>query len=124
MITNSGLSVSPFDLGSQKWKDNRLIELIINNSGLKGAIPQSIGNPTQLTLLKSIKNKFTGSIPDSIKHLINLTHLEISGAKFSGGIPSVIGDLKKLEKLLLYFVYINHILKKILVLSFLLIFFF
>ena len=102
MITNSGLSVSPFDLGSQKWKDNRLIELIINNSGLKGAIPQSIGNPTQLTLLKSIKNKFTGSIPDSIKHLINLTHLEIQGAVFSGRIPVAIGDLKKLEKLFLH----------------------
>ena len=101
MIANSDLSISPFDLGSQKWKDTRLVELILNNSGLKAAIPQSIGNPTQLTFLKSKQNKFTGSIPDSIKHLINLTHLEIAGAEFSDGIPVAIGDLIKLEKLFL-----------------------
>jgi len=104
LITNSELSIGPFDLGSQQWKDSRLTQLEITKSGqsLKGEIPLSLGNLTQLTSLKSNNNKFTGTIPDTIKNLTNLTHLEISEGKLNGGIPESIGNLSSITHLSLY----------------------
>jgi predicted outer membrane repeat protein len=104
LITNNELSIGPFDLGWQQWKDTRLTHLTLSGMSrdLRREIPQSVGNLTKLESLKFDRNKFTGTIPDTMKHLTELTHLKITNSELSGEIPQIIGNLKKLEKLELY----------------------
>ena len=49
-----------------------------------GAIPASIGNLVNLTLLRLEQNSLTGHVPDTIGNLTNLAHLLLSGNRLEG----------------------------------------
>lgn len=63
-----------------------------------GGIPSSIGNLLKLDTLK-LSRAITGEIPESIGNLINLKSLELEYNYFSGEIPSSIGNLTLLKRL-------------------------
>ncbi|GKV49158.1 hypothetical protein SLEP1_g55924 [Rubroshorea leprosula] len=66
---------------------------------LKGSIPASIGNLTQLTFLYLSNNQFSSPIPSSLANLTQLTSLDLSNNQFSSPIPASIGNLRQLTRL-------------------------
>ena len=60
LIANSDLNIEPLDLGTQTWTNGRFTYFYIVNADLKGEIPLSLGNLTELTYFYSYGNKFTG----------------------------------------------------------------
>ena len=72
------------------------------NSGLKGAIPSTIGNLTNLTKLYLDDNQLTGEIPSTIGNLTNLEVLNLRSNQLTGEIPSEIGQLTNLTELYLF----------------------
>ena len=86
----------------QVWDEGRLIHLKCNTDevGLSGQIPESIGNLTNLTVLRIGNTLCEGEIPNSIGNLTNLNDLGIWGNDLiSGEIPESIGNLLELELL-------------------------
>ena len=75
-----------------------ITELDIPDSNIRGVIPPSISNLTNLKLLNLSDNSING-IPSNIGSLINLETLDISRNSFVGEIPSSIGNLENLEEL-------------------------
>ena len=67
--------------------------------GLKGSLPSSIGDLSQLIRLNLTYNEISGPIPPTIRQLVNLTHLELLFNEISGGLPAEIGQLSSLEVL-------------------------
>lgn len=63
---------------------------------LSGAIPEEIGNLTELTQLGLKSNNLSGEIPESIGKLTNLTQLVLSDNLLNGSIPESLGNLSKL----------------------------
>ena len=72
--------------------------LVLENSGLIGEIPESIGNLINLNELKLQDNQLSGSIPPEIGNLY-LSNLDLSGNQLTGEIPPEIGDIVYLGKL-------------------------
>ncbi|KAK4745119.1 hypothetical protein SAY87_011431 [Trapa incisa] len=66
------------------------------NKGLKGALPDAIGNLRKLTNLILVGCGFTGSIPSSIGLLQELVFLSLNSNGFTGPIPPSIGNLTNL----------------------------
>jgi len=87
-ITCSDGQVVRIDLGGSSSK--------ISPYGLKGSIPQSIGNLTGLGFLNFSSNEITGSLPTSIGQLTELKFLYLGRNSISGPIPPDIGNLTKL----------------------------
>jgi Leucine-rich repeat (LRR) protein len=81
----------------------RKIDLYQNN--LNGPIPESITQLTRLTSLKLGSNNLGGdgsrAIPDFLGDLTNLWVLSLSGNQFIGQIPDSLGNLTKLRSLFL-----------------------
>lgn len=78
----------------------RVTKLFLNNFGLNGAIPSSIGDLDSLDYLDFGDNfNITGNIPPEIGNLTKLTYLSIDHSKLSGNIPQEIGNLTKLTSL-------------------------
>lgn len=73
------------------------LQLSLNN--LKGSIPVSIGNLTQLTFIMITNNSLTGAIPAAIGNLSQLEGLWLSSNSLTGSIPSEIGNLSLLKYL-------------------------
>ena len=126
---NWDLSKSVFGWEGIEIKDGRVVKVDLPHSPfadytakLKGSIPSSIGNLTELTYLclygdlsgggipstignlvnldtLKLSGSITGEIPESIGNLINLKSLELEYNLFSGGIPSSIGNLTLLKRL-------------------------
>lgn len=44
----------------------------LDDNNITGEIPQEIGNLSNLTILKLVKNQFNGTIPGSLGHLSEL----------------------------------------------------
>ncbi|CAI0438449.1 unnamed protein product [Linum tenue] len=63
------------------------------NKGLRGNLPQSIGNLKKLTNLILVGCSFSGPIPDSVGSLTRLTYLSLNSNGFTGTIPPSIGNL-------------------------------
>jgi hypothetical protein len=80
----------------------RVTEIFMLLNSLKGSIPSSIGNLTELVNLGLEDNQLSGSIPPSIGNLTNLHYLNVGGNQFSGKIPSFLGNLVNLKGLWLY----------------------
>ena len=77
--------------------DLRLIYLQDNE--LTGTIPSSIGNLSDLQSLFLFSNQLTGTIPPEIGNLSNLQYLELINNQLTGTIPPEIGNLSNLIRL-------------------------
>ncbi|KAI8911152.1 kinase-like domain-containing protein [Gorgonomyces haynaldii] len=71
----------------------------LQNKGLKGNIPQDIGQLTELLSINLAVNSLTGSLPDV--QLPKLTELFLARNSLSGSIPPSIGGFPQLTRLLL-----------------------
>uniref|UniRef100_A0A2N9IRG5 Uncharacterized protein n=1 Tax=Fagus sylvatica TaxID=28930 RepID=A0A2N9IRG5_FAGSY len=96
------LSENNFNHEMPNWFSNlstALLELYLDESSLKGEIPESLGQLKHLKGLSLSLNSFTGPIPQSLGLLTNLTYLDLSGNSFSGPIPSFLGNLSEMRAL-------------------------
>ena len=84
----------------------RVTRLDLSAKGLKGTIPESIGDLVNLTYLNlGWNDDLGGPIPESIGNLVNLTHLAFTQCQMTGTIPESIMNLTKLED---FGIYLNH----------------
>ena len=89
------------ELWGQYYSVLNTYELILNNSGLFGPIPQEIGYLTNLTDLNLYWNQLTGSIPSELGYLTNLEMLSLGENELTGSIPPELGNLTNLIELIL-----------------------
>ncbi|CAM9230442.1 unnamed protein product, partial [Ectocarpus sp. 13 AM-2016] len=114
--------------GVQVNDDGRVVELDLNNTNLKGTIPEALGALTELKVLDLHGNKLKGKrgldvfhayttgissqiatalaaqqpagpIPEALRALEELAILGLNGNKFTGPIPEALGTLKELTHL-------------------------
>uniref|UniRef100_A0ACD5WI50 Uncharacterized protein n=1 Tax=Avena sativa TaxID=4498 RepID=A0ACD5WI50_AVESA len=69
---------------------------IIGSPSLRGAIPCSIGQLTQLTVLELRELGLDSMLPEEIGNLTSLEVLDLSSATLTGSIPPITGMLTKL----------------------------
>ena len=79
------------------------MSLILNDNGLSGNIPETLGNLTAMSELSLANNQLSGSIPQSMGNLANLHWLDLGGNELSGSIPDSFGNLSSLGSLTLSF---------------------
>ena len=75
--------------------------LILPCCNLRGEIPDSIGQLTNVIRLNLSCNKLTGNIPSSLGNLTNLERLNLGGNELTGPIPTSFSSLQKLGKIYL-----------------------
>ena len=81
----------------------RVTRLEFSFNGLKGIIPECIGNLEKLTYLHlGVNYNITGPIPESIGKLVNLKTLALFENKLTGTIPESIMNLTQLEHFSIY----------------------
>lgn len=97
--------INGFVNGVEIPSTGHVTHLVFDNIGLKGEIPSSIQNLTQLEYLSIFNPKDTfgnngigGAIPDALCTLNKLNILELTG-NFQGEIPECIGNLINLKDL-------------------------
>ena len=73
--------------------------LSMNGNTLSGSIPNTIGQLTELRTLSLFRNQLTGSLPVSIINLTKLTTVSLYLNQLSGEIPTDIGNLTALRSL-------------------------
>ncbi|XP_061996616.1 receptor-like protein EIX2 [Rosa rugosa] len=76
-----------------------LQHLDLNHNIFNGSIPQSLGKLSQLVSLDLSYNVFNGSIPQSLGKLSQLVSLDLSHNVFNGSIPQSLGKLSQLVSL-------------------------
>jgi Leucine-rich repeat (LRR) protein len=81
---------------------NRVSQIVLYGNGLKGILPLSLGNLTDLVELSLQFNQLNGSIPPELGNLTNLDGLSLSDNQLSGSIPPELGNLTNLDGLSLY----------------------
>ena len=81
--------------------DGRVIELVLEDNALSGALPSALGNLTNLQKLNLYRNQLSGSIPSELGNLTNLQYLVLGPNQLSGSIPSELGNLTNLISLVL-----------------------
>lgn len=77
-------------MGVECWHPNedRVLNIILTDSGLKGVLPVGLANCTSMTGLDLSGNRLFGNLPNNIsKMLPYLTSLDLSSNNFSGQIP-------------------------------------
>ena len=80
-------------------ENGRFTKIKLSNMGLSGAIPESIGDLTELTHLGLKNNNLSGVIPENIGNLTHLTQLNLADNLLSGSIPDTIRNLQLLWRL-------------------------
>lgn len=73
-------------------------DIILPENGLKGSIPEEIGNLSELQILYLSSNNLEGEIPKTIGNLTKVTHLKLSDNRLSGSIPKEIGNMVSLKE--------------------------
>ena len=94
-------SDKPVGQWSGVWTDaqGRVYRLNLLEVGLKGTIPESIGDLESLEFIDLRWNDLTGPIPESIGNLVHLKSLLLGYNNLSGTIPDSILNLSELESL-------------------------
>ncbi|XP_027159074.1 probable LRR receptor-like serine/threonine-protein kinase At3g47570 isoform X2 [Coffea eugenioides] len=70
--------------------------------GIKGSIPDAIGNLSSLMILNLDGNHLSGPVPSIMKSLQNLQVLDLGANQLSGSIPDCICSLKRLYQIELW----------------------
>ena len=84
-------------------ENGRVIYLWLQDFGLSGSIPSSLGRLTSLLALSlSYSQRLTGPIPSSLGDLVNLQVLGLQSSSLTGPIPSSLGNLTDLIALALH----------------------
>ena len=80
----------------------RVASIGLGSNNLRGYIPSSLSNLSNLEGLNLSANFLTGNIPPELGNLSNLSYLNLENNQFSGSIPSELGNLTRLTYLDLY----------------------
>nr|XP_027090553.1 MDIS1-interacting receptor like kinase 2-like [Coffea arabica] len=86
-------------IGIRCNKAGRISIINITRSGIKGSIPASIGNLTNLSYLNLRANRLSGRIPSGIGNLTKLQELSIATNQLSGPFPEEIVELRSFTDL-------------------------
>ncbi len=81
-------------------RDGRIVKLELVDNGLRGSLPESIGDLTELEILQLGKNNIVGRLPASMGELSDLRELILEENGIFGGLPvemSKLGDLEVLD---------------------------
>ncbi|PWA54230.1 leucine-rich repeat protein [Artemisia annua] len=83
---------------------SKLELLLVHVNELRGVLPSSVGNLSfQLTTFSFAKNFIYGTLPSGIGNLVKLERLIMLNNLFTGIIPSELGSLRNLKLLYLYY---------------------
>jgi len=95
------LSNAPLDAwhGVTSDADGMVTRLELNGNGLRGPLPDELGQLGDLTVLSLGDNQLSGSIPRSIGRLTILESLNLEENGLTGTLPSEIGRIGNLESL-------------------------
>ena len=74
-------------------------QLLLSFNQLNGTIPASIGNLSNLQVLKFSNNQLSGAVPTTIGNLFNLRELDFRSNNLSGNIPLEIAAMTNLRTL-------------------------
>ena len=80
---------------------DNLVSLDFSDNGLTGPIPEALGQLSNLVSLSLASNRLTGTIPEALGQLNNLQYLDLSWNGLTGTIPEALGQLDSLEFLYL-----------------------
>ena len=98
LINDSNSSISGWH-GVSTDGEARVIELSLQNKGLRGQIPSALGDLSKLTVLSLRGNGLAEAIPVELGLLSQLKSLDISDNALTGGIPTQLGNLSNLTRL-------------------------
>ncbi|XWS45506.1 hypothetical protein CRYUN_Cryun15aG0142000 [Craigia yunnanensis] len=77
---------------------NSITSLVLSYNPLKGSIPKSLGQLSELQILKLVSNGVSGKIPGELGDAMELTTILLSRNKLSGTIPGKVLNLKELHE--------------------------
>ncbi|XP_058069575.1 receptor-like protein kinase 7 [Magnolia sinica] len=95
LIGDNPFDVSPFPIEVLEFQ--KLSWLYLSNSSIRGEIPPSIGNLTDLVSLELAQNHITGRIPPEIAKLTKLWQLQLWRNRLTGPLPSGLRNLTGLR---------------------------
>jgi len=82
--------------------DGHVVRLELNGNGLRGTIPDELGDLTKLQALYLNNNQLTGPIPDTLGSLTDLQVLHLYDNQLTDPIPPELGGLANLQSLWLW----------------------
>jgi len=80
----------------------RVLELALGSDSLKGTIPPTLGNLSNIEILYLWGNQLSDTIPASLGNLGNVQILEIGQNQLTGSIPLSLGNLHNIDTLYLW----------------------
>lgn len=93
------VSGEQYDNNGDLIATGNVLSVGLSGNGLKGTLPLTLGNLTQLVSLVLNANQLSGMIPTTLGNLTNLQLLDLNGNQLSGAIPSTVGSLINLQVL-------------------------
>ena len=77
--------------------NGRVATLDLSHNGLKGQIPDALGELNRLTVLDLGGNSLTGRFPTSLSNLKHVEWLDLSHNSLTGRLPPSLGELRRLR---------------------------
>ena len=74
-------------------------ELVLNENGLRGSLPNSIGDLTHNMLVSMKGNHLRGTIPASLSNMAAAFYVDLSNNNLTSSIPEALGGLSQLQQL-------------------------
>ena len=79
--------------------DGRVIELSLQENGLRGELPAQLGDLSELRNLSLWSNSLTGEIPQELSRLTKLEQFAVGGNQLHGTIPDWLSGFRNLHEL-------------------------
>lgn len=77
-------------------KDGKVVVLDLSDNNLKGNLPLTVGNLTNLQYLDLSDNDLTGRMPRELRKFDDLKYLDLSGNQFKGKLPITLNRMADL----------------------------